>query len=143
MKYILNAIAAISLLYGLLVIAGAKSAIHEIEAGVSFVIFVISIGFAGVISRLPGSAPSDEEKVCMFCQEKIKAKALVCRFCGKDLPPSSVKVEPVADKDLTKWVESQPFTFNGKQVQLKSCPKCGGQHQLEAVVCGGCGWKPK
>lgn len=134
MKYILNTIAIVSLLYGLLVVAGAKSAIHEIEAGVSFVIFVIAIGFAGVISRLPGRTPSDEEKVCTFCQENIKAKALVCRFCGREVSPKA-KAPPPAD--LNHWT-----VFEGKP-KFKFCPQCGGENLPEVTVCGGCGWKPK
>jgi hypothetical protein len=40
----------IAILYGVLVLSQAKSAIHEIEAGVAFVIATLSLGFAGVMS---------------------------------------------------------------------------------------------
>ena len=42
----------ISGLYGLLVLSQAKSAVHEIEVGVAFLIATFSLGLAGVIEAV-------------------------------------------------------------------------------------------
>jgi hypothetical protein len=35
-----------------------------------------------------------EEKICPMCAERIKAAALVCRFCGHKFPPNEVHESP-------------------------------------------------
>lgn len=132
MKYIFYIIAALSLVFSFLVIAGAKSAIHEIEAGVSFVVFVISLGFGGILNRLKQDEPDQDEKKCPFCLEYVKKGAVTCKHCGKDLP---------AGKDLSSWKVQTPLPGN-ETTKIKLCPRCGAQHKMDATVCGGCGWKP-
>jgi uncharacterized membrane protein YdbT with pleckstrin-like domain len=39
--------------------------------------------------EMEAQQPADEEdmKECPFCAEKIRAKAVICRFCNRELPP--------------------------------------------------------
>ena len=62
---------------------------------------------------------SDDTKTCPFCAETIKAAAIICRFCNRDLDGP---------------IHRQPPTL---QPALRNCPDCGGNGQVR-VGCGLC-----
>jgi hypothetical protein len=45
-----------------------------------------------IYSNIYGSDNSSKQKKCPFCAEKIKEEAIVCRFCGRDLPKEEAKL---------------------------------------------------
>ena len=46
--------------------------------------FAVGVGAVYVIARSTRS--KSFSKVCPFCAEVIKREAVVCRYCGRDLP---------------------------------------------------------
>ena len=51
------------------------------------VLIVLALGIP-LVKMLFRAGSSSDEKTCPQCAEKIKAAALVCRFCGYEFPKS-------------------------------------------------------
>jgi len=53
-----------------------------ISAGIAFISGVLLIGF----SSSSEASSSRAIRTCPYCAEQVKAEAVICRFCQKDLP---------------------------------------------------------
>jgi hypothetical protein len=96
-----------------LVAAFAKSKGHSAGAffGLSVLLSPV-VGFIIALVKEPNRAKAEQirltsggERKCPFCAELVKSEAVVCRFCGRDLPPPKKKTSTVRPGDEIYYSE--------------------------------------
>jgi hypothetical protein len=100
-----------------------------ILAGVLAVIGAIFIGFG---SRNQGSRATNTGcRTCPFCAEAIKDKAIICRFCKKELPP-------IPMHEATPYITT-PEDISAADPDLEFCFHCGEPIKGNVKRCSSCG----
>lgn len=82
------------------------------------------------LARVPAISVSDTRD-CPYCAETIKKAAIVCRFCGRDVPAAPDEaVAPTAASTV------KPLLLDSGRIV---CPECGSEHLFERTRCWKCG----
>jgi len=74
MFILVQIIGALAFLFGLAVLFSARSAIHEILAAISMLIFTVSVGFSALIAEIKKGREEDKLSQLQAAQKEVEAR---------------------------------------------------------------------
>jgi hypothetical protein len=101
--------------------------------GILVFIYMLIVKPAGTLTvtyelRLTSESPkkliTDEEKTCPSCAEKIKLRAIKCRFCGQEFDPTEVEIEVAKFSNMSTRVACDDGKCIGILGPDGKCTRC-------------------
>lgn len=81
------------------------------------------------------------DRKCPFCAENIKEEAIICRFCGRDVPPDEALTTARANRVVEAEAE-RVASINAQRIEDARprgiCPNCEKQIPLDSENCKHC-----